>query len=265
MTPQDALIELLERVGASPVKAVFINEEELACWPDEAVVALKTQKLLVKAKPATSAICPGCERECVMPVHIIPAKEDLPTRAFISCDKRNDISRVPVHLAKMNQWQCTLDSVCQFIVTCLKLRHSNQQTDNSNFRNIGIAKGNMRSQMLCLQADGVLFLVAGNSKLPPTELIEYHDGVYSLDNAMIWQLVDAAITADNRYTPSNAKREARKLDTAAMYESWQKEYWALKKQHPNKSDIWYSQKIAKKEIASGRSTETIRKNMKLQK
>lgn len=265
MTPQNAMIELLERLGASAVKAILINEEELACWPDEAVAALKAQKLLTKAKPATSAICPGCERECVMPVHIVPAKENLPARAFISCDKRSDISRVTVSLAKLNQWQCTIDLVCEFVVNRLELRQCNQLTENPNLINIGVVKGNKRNQMLCLEADGALSLIAGSSRLPLTELIEYHDGAYSFDVAMIRQLVDSATTADNRYTPSNAKREARKLDTQAMYESWQKEYRALKKKHPNKSGSWYSRKIAKMDIANGRSEETIRKNMKLQK
>lgn len=265
MTPQAALIELLERLGASAAKAILLNEDELTCWPDEAVAALKTQKMLVKTKPATSAICPGCERECIMPVHIIPAKENLPTRAFISCDKRSDISRVTVSLAKLNQWQCTIDFVCKFIAICLELRQSSQSTDNPNLINIGIVMGNKRSQMLCLEADGVLSLIAGGSRLPLTELIEYHAGAYSLDAVMIRQLVDSATTADNRYTPGNAKREARKLDTQALHESWQKEYRALKRKYPNKSDSWYSRKIAKMDIANGRSDETIRKNMKLQK
>jgi hypothetical protein len=249
-------------VGASQGNAVLVNDEELTQWPMAAVAAMKTQELLAKTKPASSAICPGCERECVMPVHIIPAKENLPARAFISCDKRSDISRVTVSFEKLNQWQCTTDFVCEFIATCLELRRSNQQTDNSSFSNIGIAKGVKRSQMLCLEADGVLSLVAGNNRLPLVELIEYHDGAYSLDDAMIRQLADTATTADNRYTPSNAKREARKLDTQALHGSWQKEYRALKKRHRGMSDVWYSQQIAKMEIANGRSAETIRKNMK---
>ena len=116
--------------------------------------------------------------------------------------------------------------------------------------------------MLGLKVDGVLSLVAGNSRLPLIELIEYHDNAYSLDEAMIHQLVDSATTADNRYTPSNARREARKLDTSAMHESWQQEFRKLKKKRSNMSDIWYSQQIAKMEIANGRSAETIRKNMK---
>ncbi|SOD20688.1 hypothetical protein [Nitrosomonas ureae] len=262
MTPQAALIELLGRVSASQGNAVLVNDEELAQWPMAAVAAMKTQGLLAKTKPASSVICPGCERDCVMPVHIIPAKENLTARAFISCDKRSDISRVPVALEKLNQWQCTTDFVCEFIAACLGLLRSNQLTDNSILSNIGIAKGIKRSQMLGLEVDGVLSLIAGNNRLPLVELIEYHDGAYSFDDAMIHHLVDSATSADNRYTPSNAKREARKLDTSAMYESWQKEFRKLKKKRSNMSDIWYSQQIAKMEIANGRSAETIRKNMK---
>lgn len=262
MTPQAALIELLERVGASQDNAVLVNDEDLTQWPIAAVSAMKTQGLLAKTKPAPSVICPGCERDCVMPVHIIPAKENLPARAFVSCDKRSDISRVTVSLEKLNQWQCTIDSVCQFIAICLGLRRSSQLTDNSSLSNIGIAKGIKRSQMLGLEAGDVLSLVAGNNRLPLIELIEYHDNAYSLDDAMIRHLVDSVTTADNRYTPSSAKREARKLDTQAMYESWQKEFRALKKKHPNMSDSWYSLQIGKMEIANGRSAETIRKKMK---
>jgi hypothetical protein len=47
-----------------------------------------------------------------------------------------------------------------------------------------------------------------------------------------------------------------------MYKSWQKAYRSLKKQRPNMSDVWYSQLIAKQDIAAGRNPETIRKHMK---
>lgn len=100
MTPQAALIELLERVSASQGKAVLVNDEDLAQWPTAAVIAMKTQVLISKANPASSAICPGCERDCDMPVHIIPAKENLPSRAFISCDKRSDIRYIQQALSQ---------------------------------------------------------------------------------------------------------------------------------------------------------------------
>ena len=48
----------------------------------------------------------------------------------------------------------------------------------------------------------------------------------------------------------------------ALYESWRKEYRTLKKRRPDMSDVWYSQQIAKMDIAKGRSAGTIKKNMK---
>lgn len=264
MTPQAALLELLSRVGANPSGAVLINDAELSGWPSKVVTALKTQHLLAKARPASSAICPGCEDDCVMPVHVIPAESKRPARAFIACDKRSDTSRVPVPLASLTQWQCGVDAVCGFIAASLGLRRSDKRAASSALLEIGIATGGKRSQMLCLQANGDLALVAGSNSQPLAEAVEYHDGAYSLDGTMIRQLVDAATTTDNRYTPSNAKREARKLDTQAMYADWQKAYRDLHKKHKNKnmSETWYSQQIAKMDIAKGRDASTIKKHMK---
>ena len=69
-------------------------------------------------------------------------------------------------------------------------------------------------------------------------------------------------TADTRYSPTNTRREARKLKTLATYKSWRKEYRALKKSRPDMSDVWYSQQLAGMEIGKGKSPDTIRKHLK---
>jgi len=261
MTPQSALVELLARVGASMDAAALLSNHELNQWPDTAVAALKTQRLLVKAQPATSAICPGCERDCVMPVQtrIHPSRGAV---SFIDCDKRSDVSRVAVSVDRLEQWRCTADAVCSFVAASLGLRQSDKRRlASADFLEIGMATGDKRSQMLCLQTDGELMLVAGGNRLPLSGLVAYRTGAYSLDSARVGQLIDAATTADNRYTPSNAKREARKVDTQAMYKDWQKAYRELKKKRKDMSETWYSQQIAKMDIAKGRSAGTIKKNM----
>src|ERR1700724_3573115 len=162
MTPQDALIELFERVGARNGTAVLVSAEELSQWPAAAVAAMKSQKLLAKARPAVSVVCPGCERECVMSVHTLAAGLHGPA-SFVVCDKRDDINRVSVSADRLMQWRCDADAVCGFIATSLGLRRSDQHPADAGLMSIGKASGDKRSQMLSLLADGELALVAASN------------------------------------------------------------------------------------------------------
>lgn len=71
-------------------------------------------------------------------------------------------------------------------------------------------------------------------------------------------------STDKSYKPSNVKREAGKLKTQKMYQTWQKKYRELVKihGHKNMSGEWYSQQIAKLEIAKGRNSNRILRMMK---
>ena len=261
MTPLAALLELLARVGASDGSVVLVSEHELSQWPAAAVAAMKRQRLLAKARAASSAVCPGCEEECVMPVHVLPDTKNTPS-AFIVCDKRSDTGRVDVSLDRLQQWQCAAEMVCAFVATNLGLRQTDKRRPASaDFLEIGMARGIKRTQMLCLRVHGHLALVVGADAMPLADVIGFENGGFTLDHAVIHQMVDAATAADPRHTPSTAKREAGKLDTQAMYQSWQKAYKALRKKSPNKSDVWYAQQIAKTAVAQGRDASTIKKNM----
>jgi len=198
-----------------------------------------------------------------MPVHTIPPSTH--ASSFILCDKRSDTNRVDVPINKLEQWRCTADAVCGFVAASLGLHGSEKRRlASADFLEIGMATGGKRSQMLCLQTAGELTLVAGGNKVPLADFIVYDADAYSVDGSMIRLLVDAATTADNRYTPGNVKREARKLDTQATYTSWQKAYRDLYKKHKlkNMTETWYSEQIAKMEIANGRDPSTIKKHMK---
>ncbi|MFZ2220468.1 MAG: hypothetical protein WAV85_17555 [Rhodoferax sp.] len=261
MTPQAALIELLGRVGARNGTATLVSTEELNQWPAAAVAAMKTQNLLLKARPAKSVVCPGCEQECSsMPVHTV-TRANAPAASFVVCDKRSDTNRVPILAARLAQWRCDAQAVCGFVVASLGLVQTTVQRSEDGLLPIGMARGNKRTQMLCLRVHGHLALVVGADAMPLADVIGFENGSFTLDPAVIRQLVDAATTADPRHTPSTAKREARKIDTQAMYADWQKAYKALQKTHPDKSDVWHSQQIAKTAIAHGRNASTIKKHM----
>ena len=261
MTPQAALIELLGRAGARNGMATLINTEELNQWPVAAVAAMKIQNLLVKARPAKSVVCPGCEQECSMAVNTV-TRPNAPATSFVVCDKRSDINRVPILGARLAQWRCDAQAVCGFVAASLGLVQTTVQPSDAGLLPIGMARGNKRTQMLSLRVHGHLALVVGTDAMPLEDLIGFENGGFTLDHAVIHQMVDAATTADPRHTPSAAKRGARKIDTQAMYATWQKAYRALLKKSPGKSDVWYSQQIAKADKVHVRDPSTIKKHMK---
>lgn len=257
----DALLELLERVGASRDAAALVSDEELSRWPAEAVRQLKAQRLLAKASPAASVVCPGCEQECAMPVQTVSDGTGN-AASFVVCDKRDDIDRVPVSAGRLRQWRCGVEAVSGFVARSLGMRSESQRKAGDGLWELGLMTGKKRSQMVWLRANGALELVAGNSTVGLAEVVSLGAKGYSVDGEAVRQMVDAATTGDSRYTPSNARREARKLKTQTLHERWRKEYRALKKRRPDMSDVWYSQQIAKIDIAEGRNAETIRKHMK---
>jgi hypothetical protein len=216
MTPQETLIELLDRVGAAQGGSVTVSEDELRQWPSAAVKAMKSQKLLARARPANSVVCPGCEEECVMPVHTLPAT--LRSSAhFILCDKRSDVNRVAVSAEKITCWWCDANAVAGFLAGSLGLIRSNEHSNDPRLLRIGIACGEKRRQMLCLRIDEELALVAGDSVETLAEFVRYSDGRYSVDVSMIGQFVDSvtesAIHENPSQTPPSVLGEMHEVES----------------------------------------------------
>ncbi len=261
MTPLEVLIELVDRLGASGSHTVVISESELGRWPGEAIHALKSQRIIGKAKAADSAVCPGCEEECVMPVITLSGGEGA-TRSFILCEQRDDTNRVPVTTSHLLQWRCSLELMCGFVADSLGLLRGRLQRNQAGMLEIGLVTGTKRVQMICMEITDRVQAVVGQNKVDLAELVVFEDGKYSVQQGMIQLLVDSSNTADERYSPNVVRREARKLETKDLHDSWKVQYKIFSKEHPDKSDSWIAGKIAKIDIAMGRDKETIRKNMK---
>ena len=193
MTPLDALVELVERVGARHGAAVLIGEEEVRQWPADAVRAMKSHTLLTRARPATAVVCPGCEEDCVMPVHALPAGPR-GSASFIVCDKRSDINRVALPTERVAQWTCDAEAIARWVVGHLGLRRSGRRSGRSGSLHLGVAAGDTRRQMLCLRMHGDVALVAADTAVPLADLVDFGHGAYALDTGAIRHLVDSATT-----------------------------------------------------------------------
>ncbi|MDX9974714.1 MAG: hypothetical protein RBU21_17140, partial [FCB group bacterium] len=180
MTPEAVLVELLDRIGAHHGGAVIVTAQELSTWPGAAVGAIKSQGLLTKARPATSAVCAGCERECVMPVHVLTDTAPRGPEAFIVCDKRSDINRVPVPVARLEQWQASGDSVASVLAGLLGLHRSGSGTDAARWE-VGMLKGAKHSSHLVLIADGKLTLSLAGHSVPVADVLALEGNAFQVD------------------------------------------------------------------------------------
>lgn len=206
MTPEAALVELLERVGARHGAGVAVSNHELREWPSATVEAMKSQGLLTKARPATSAVCPGCERECVMPAHVLTDKAREPT-AFIVCDKRSDINRVSVPVSQLEQWQASGDSIAALLSGLLGLHLPGTRGTDAARWEVGMLKGTKHSSNLVLVAGGKLALSLAGHSIPLVDVLTLEGNAFKVDRRALTRLADQPVAGAGDTESARNRRE----------------------------------------------------------
>ena len=209
MTPEDALIELLDRVAALQGAPALLNADELSQWPGDAVAAMKAQRLITRARPASSAVCPGCEEQCVMAVHTIPAPSGDPA-LIIVCDKRDDISRVPVPVARLEQWQASADSIADLLASLLSLQRSSMGSSSEGRWEIGAYRGAKHASHLVLLAGDNLTLTLAGHSIALAEVLAIDGDTIKLDKRRLARLVDQPIAGAGDVESAAQRRERLK-------------------------------------------------------
>jgi hypothetical protein len=204
MTPEDALQELLARLGASQGAAVLISDEELSEWPETAVRAMKKGGLLAPASPAPEVVCPGCEQQCFMPVNTLQAGNGK-VAFVIFCDKRDDISRVPVSDAKLRRWSTSLTAVAEFAARPLDVNSASSL--NGERCEVGVVKGRRHSSHVVLVADGGLSLYAAGHTVDLCDFLKLEGESIRLDKSAIVRLVDKPIATAGNEESAQQRRD----------------------------------------------------------
>lgn len=207
MTADEVLIELLDRLASSRGNAVPISHCELNDWPANIVSAMKKQGLLSQARPAKSTVCPGCEQECVMPVHFISNAAGH-SQAFIVCDKRDDVSRVPIPLESLDQWQASGDALADMLAELLGLRRSGAASSEAFRWEIGLFKGAKHNSHLALHADGRLLLSLAGHTIQLVELLTFDGKAFKVDKRKLTRLADQSALGGGD-VESKAQRQER--------------------------------------------------------
>ena len=262
MTLADVLQEILQRLG--PEGDTVLAWEQVRRWPKGAIEALQEAGWVAPIAAATMVECSGCEENCFKPVHVLPARNSQPARAYVACDEPPAMGRVKIHLSRLRQWQVTDAQLARWLTGALGLKGKPERDQASGVFTLGNLQGKKRLGALQLDSAAPVLLKVSGHSLPLSEVVNFEGNHPIIDRAAILGMVDLPPVSESadRYQSSTARRDARKLDTLAMHERWQKAYRILKKQHRGKSDVWCSLQIAKTENPLGRSAETIRKHMK---
>lgn len=198
---------VLDRVGyADPAKGVFFFWDEVKDWPAGALDMLVTSGLLQQAQPMATIECDGCEENCIMPVTVYPAKEDKPGRAFITCDKRDDMGRVRVDFRRMEQWQTTGGLIAAMLAKMLGLSQPAIQAADSKQWHIGTLKGRKHNSPVKLLAGDSLTLALAGHAAPLVDVLTIEKNNLALDKAALIRLVDNPADDSEAEAPE-ARRE----------------------------------------------------------
>ena len=203
----NALAELLGQVGAARDGMIFVGDRELREWPQSAVAVLKAAGLLTAAEPASSVVCPGCERQCTMPVHKMFAAER-GADVFVVCDKRSDTNRVPVSIEGLERWMGSGEAIAALLARLLKLQRRAGASSQPRRWEVGTFKGQTRSGHLVLTADDGLKLVLACHTFALEDVLSFKGKDLILSRQKLIECVDDPVGGGGD-RESASRRQAR--------------------------------------------------------
>lgn len=212
---QAVLGELLARVGANGGGSVYIGDHEVQQWPRDLIADLNGKCMLVRASPARSAICPGCERACAMPVEVL-ADDGRGVAAFIVCDKRSDINRVEVAASMLTRWKVTGETLADGLAHLLRLGARPRHADFAGRWPLGMLVGKQRKDRPALFAsDGALKLAVAGHENSLADFLSVGAQGLSIDRAHLIRLVDRPTGSVAAGEESADERHQRLLEIVA--------------------------------------------------
>lgn len=211
-TPRTArviLAELVERVGACRGGDTYFSADEMAHWPGELASAIRSARLLLPASRSTSTECPGCEQACWMDVHVVPGPDASGGRAFVMCDKRDDIARVVVPIERLDRMKSSGQVIADAVAPLLKMELGRPVQIEGCAWHLGTFEGARHKSPLALSFDMEPRVVVAGHAVRLVELLRFDKGRVSLDVSAVRKLVDSPSGRTDDAPESPADRAAR--------------------------------------------------------
>lgn len=210
------LVELvIERVASNAHNdGAFFYWDEVSHWPESKLALFEKIGLLNQAQPSGDVECTGCEENCLMPVTIYPVSDNTSARAFITCDKRDDIGRVKVDFQRLNQWQLTAMQLAQFVAGLCGINQPVVK-DVECWR-LGMLQGKQHKSSLLMSCDNkhAILKIAGH-RVDLLELLFIDDSQCRIDLKKLKALTDSPTGLADDTESAEARQDrllARKIE-----------------------------------------------------
>jgi hypothetical protein len=210
MTESGLLGHIFERLSRADSGQEIFGANEAAQWPESALEVLVNSGLLDRAEPAQVIDCDGCERNCFMPVHVRPAEGNRPARAFISCDKPEDVGRVPVELGRLSQWRTTGGMLAGAVARLLGFTKPPHEDSVGKRWTLGPLKGKEYKGEVKLSVEGGVELMVAGQNIPLVHTLTLNRRGLTADKDALLRLVDG----DTRQPASGVGSVAWRRQTA---------------------------------------------------
>lgn len=207
MNLADVLPAVLDRLAAAAGEVALFSERELTEWPAAALARLKAEGLLVKGPPADTLTCPGCEEDCTIPVETDTTPGGT-LRAFVVCDKRDDVARVAITRDLLEQWTSSPERVADVLARLLGIRRSG--SDSTALRwDVCVLKGAKCSAHVVLGIENELRLAIAGHSLPVGDVLELGDKGLSIERRALLRCVDNPVAAAGDEPSAEQRRKRR--------------------------------------------------------
>ena len=263
MAPNLVLVDIFEALNTSEGDTYF-NWDTASEWGDITLTNLLDSKLLTATSKAKSLACKACHYECFEEVIYTADTNKADNRAFIVCgvpEMQVQMGRIAIPHERLQRWKTSALHLAKVIAAYLKLDPLEITDAKTTQIHIGMLKTTQGRRQLSL-VKHPLELEINQRRIPIIEVLLFEHGKFIFDRSQIDGAGEAkALPKSKPYVPSTNKREANKLQTQLRNQLWQEECKRLEVLHPTKPKTWIADRIAESDIAQGKSSETIRKNM----
>jgi len=188
--------------GGQPVE---LSAAELDLWPPALVAALRSEALLSRSSPPAQIVCPGCEESCIAAVESVERKRG-GTHYFIACDRRSDISSVPIPRRHLEMWRASGQGLASWLAARLNVLEPRYVAEPTSFWDIGTFKGRKFQSKLTIRLDGRMRLTVDEHEVDVANLLTADDKGIAVDVGLVRRLTDAPKNGKGYEEPPDVRR-----------------------------------------------------------